>query len=537
MQPLSEAAFSESSFNYHRWLAASRMSVYALLLSLGLLFHLSQSGFYQWQVYRSLYGISGLGLIVHVLGFFALARLLQLPHLVLFWFLMDVVLLGALLWLTQLSSSIFVFLFLFQILVASLWLGARGGWILAAAASLVYSASLVSSVEIRPLTFFFSLLLNNAAFFLVAWIGGQLSLQLTQAGYSLRIVRELHRQIVEKIPSGLVSLDSEGTILEINPGAARVLSRLRVGENFSQLVPEAGELLDRSRQMRKPMSSELRLESEHAVQVLGCEIVPDVSDRKETLVVLLDRTEMVQMEFQLKQREKLAALGSLVTGIAHEIRNPLAGMSGNLELAMDPTLQPELRSRVAKNVFREVDRLNRIISELMEYAKPEKPPSEFVAIDEVLKDVLETLTSDPSFRPEISLRREIAPVPRIRGHRDKLKQAFLNVLINSVQAFEKTDHPVLEVRASASGESVEVLIRDNGCGMSPETKAKMFEPFVTTKAKGTGLGLPVTHKILEAHRASFQVETGLGQGTQFRILFPREFDARMKEEKNHVDQT
>ncbi|MGZ5278838.1 MAG: sensor histidine kinase, partial [Pseudobdellovibrionaceae bacterium] len=109
---------------------------------------------------------------------------------------------------------------------------------------------------------------------------------------------------------------------------------------------------------------------------------------------------------------------------------------------------------------------------------------------------------------------------QILGHRDKLKQAFLNIVINSMQAMSDKENPKLLVRTSIDGDNIQVRVKDSGIGMSAETRKRMFEPFHTTKQKGTGLGLAITHKILEAHSAQIFVESEQGLGTEFVISFP-----------------
>ena len=217
----------------------------------------------------------------------------------------------------------------------------------------------------------------------------------------------------------------------------------------------------------------------------------------------------------------MAAVGTLAAGIAHEIRNPLAGMSGSIELlAVNPNTEDD--KKLFKIILKEIDRLNRLVGEFLDYSKPEKRPEEKVQLQIIIDDVVKFLETSEQKPAQLKIHKNVSPVPVIFAHSDKLRQAFLNIIINSFQAMNKKENPEIwiELKHLASMNRVELSIRDNGCGMSPETKRKMFEPFHTTKPKGTGLGLAITHKILDSHNAQVYVESEIGQGTEFKLIFP-----------------
>jgi two-component system sensor histidine kinase PilS (NtrC family) len=233
-----------------------------------------------------------------------------------------------------------------------------------------------------------------------------------------------------------------------------------------------------------------------------------------------DLTKLRQMEYDARQNEKLAAIGGLAAGIAHEIRNPLAGISGSIEL-LSQTVNDETDRKLFRIILREIDRLNSLITEFLDYSRPETPPTDAVDLGSVLNEVLDSLKTNAQLRADIIQVREFSAGLKILGRREKLQQAFLNIIINSYQAMTDSTHPRLEVRTLTTDKEIELRIRDTGCGMSEGTKRKMFEPFHTTKIKGTGLGLAVTHKILEGHGAKVFVESEQGKGTEFVLTFPR----------------
>jgi two-component system sensor histidine kinase PilS (NtrC family) len=224
------------------------------------------------------------------------------------------------------------------------------------------------------------------------------------------------------------------------------------------------------------------------------------------------------LEFQSKQNEKLAAIGQLAAGIAHEIRNPLAGISGSIQLLSQDT-QDETQEKLMKIILKEIDRLNLLITEFLDYAKPEKKPDSKINVKSTLEEVLVFCRRHPDVKENFIWEVELNDV-QILGFNEKLKQAFLNIIINGIQAMKDSTESKFIISLKKEGQFAVVNLKDSGCGMSEETKKKMFEPFHTTKLKGTGLGLAVTYKILEVHRAGIVVNTELNKGTEFIIKFP-----------------
>lgn len=525
-KPLNNQSLSDIKWglwNHKQWVTLGRAGIYLVLLVLTLLFHLSQSGFYNWSTYFLFYSVALIGLGVHGLR-------LVWPYALtgskkdLFTYFVDVLLISYLMSQSGLSPTLFIFLYLIIILFSGLCFQAQGTWMVAATVSLGYSCVTLLGPEVRAWPMFFGLVINNAAFLSVAWISSSLAEQLESQGFSLSIYRNLNESIVDTIPSGIVTILENGSVVKFNPASQAVFgARLAEGNSILESWPELEKLVEQARIHRRKTTGDLKFNRETENLILAVQVIPQMTALGLGFLLIFDDLTVVRrLEFAVKQKEKLAAIGSLVTGIAHEIRNPLAGMSGNLELAMDPTLEPELRTKVSKNVFKEVDRLNRIITELMEYAKPEKVPVNPVQLDQILKEVLELVQKDPQVPQALQVQRDLAPVPEVRGDHDKLKQAFLNIILNAVQAMEQSSSPRLTISTQMHAQFVEVSVKDNGCGISEETKKKMFEPFVTTKPRGTGLGLAVTHKILESHQAQIEVDSKVGEGTNFRMLFPRE---------------
>jgi two-component system sensor histidine kinase PilS (NtrC family) len=266
---------------------------------------------------------------------------------------------------------------------------------------------------------------------------------------------------------------------------------------------------------------------EQEVKILGLTISKIYSSELQShlcIALFDDLTKFRQLEYSARQNEKMAAVGGLAAGIAHEIRNPLAGISGSVELLSQTTANEDDR-KLMRIILREIDRLNNLITEFLEYSSPETAPTEMINVGPILIEVLDAIRSDPKLRTDILQVRGIDENLFVIGKKDKLKQVFLNIILNSYQAMNANDPntkaSTITVKAGVKENELILSISDTGCGMSEATRRKMFEPFHTTKPKGTGLGLAVTHKILEGHRVKVLVKSEQGIGTEFVLTFPR----------------
>lgn len=237
------------------------------------------------------------------------------------------------------------------------------------------------------------------------------------------------------------------------------------------------------------------------------------------VMMLKDVTEIKSLQDQMRQREKLAAIGQLAAGIAHEIRNPLAGISGSIQLLSNDAKNPD-DQKLMKIILREIDRLNLLITEFLDYSKPEVRPDQKVDLALVINDVIQNIKASPLTPQNLEFNVKINSSV-IFGFSDKLKQAFLNICMNAVQAMTNIQQPLLTIKLESQNDDVVLMIKDNGSGMPEEVKKRIFEPFFTTKAKGTGLGLAITHKVLESHQVQMQIHSEMNIGTEFILKFKK----------------
>jgi signal transduction histidine kinase len=267
-----------------------------------------------------------------------------------------------------------------------------------------------------------------------------------------------------------------------------------------------------------------------AVGLLGALLVASVIEvvgrRRDYALELVDertaalRTSLNELEAtqaQLVRQERLAAVGQLASTVGHELRNPLGVITNSLYLIRNATAEgadERLRRQLA-TAEREVSAATLIVSDLLDFARAREPIIRSVDLAELVNEAIDVAPPPTDVRVDWSPPTGIGPVA---GDRDQLRQVLLNIITNGYDAMPHGG--TLHIGISGSPSSVSLTIRDEGSGMDDATRERLFEPFFTTKARGTGLGLAVTDRIVKAHRGRVVVESGLGTGTAFRVELP-----------------
>jgi signal transduction histidine kinase len=252
------------------------------------------------------------------------------------------------------------------------------------------------------------------------------------------------------------------------------------------------------------------------------------------LVVLTDITALKRLELQIRRSDRLASLGTLSAGMAHEIKNPLVSIKTFAQLLPERYQDSDFRDTFSNLIGHEIDRIDSLVNQLLRFARPAKPVLKPMHVHDVLEKSLQ-LVGHRLYQKEIKLTRcWEADVDTIRADADQLEQVFLNFFLNAMDAMNRGGELRVETEirtgdewvaaiSGTNGDSHEVLrvtIRDNGEGIRGEDIPHVFDPFFTTKDYGTGLGLSVVHGIIQEHGGQIEVESELEKGTAFHILLP-----------------
>ena len=536
----------EEYYGRIKWLMVSRIVLVTILLGTLIFFQ------HEYQIYP----FSTLFLYYFLLTVYLLTGiywyLLQKIHnLVFFAYLQTAVDIFLVAFLVHLSGGIdsgFSLLFHLTIISASIIIYRRGGYLAASLASILYGAMLdmqyynvlgfVRSSNFTAMQVLYLLIINILSFYTVALLSGYLSNRLRKTRQELREksidfedLRVLQDHILKSIGSGILTMDLQGHITSWNPAAEQITGysygeirdRLQevFGDSIKGLFGHTDDLKER------PFRFEGKIIKKDGAQALLGMVASLLKDEKGVIrgiiLIFQDITKMVQMEERVRRQERLATVGSLAAGIAHEIRNPLASLSGSIQV-----LQGELNlqgdnKQLMDIVVRETDRLNTIISEFLEYARPKATQSESVMLSWVLAETITLLKNSRELAEGVSIRCDVDSKLSIRGDAQRLRQVFWNLLINACQAMPGGGEIAINAFPASREESVslcEIVVADTGQGIAEEHLDKIFDPFFTTKIGGTGLGLAIVYRIVEDHGGAVSVETKAGKGTKFRILLP-----------------
>jgi len=341
----------------------------------------------------------------------------------------------------------------------------------------------------------------------------------------------LNRDIVRSLSSGLVTVDLEERVLTLNDTAEELLgtgAAAAAGLSVDALLPGLSARIKRLPPRGTLRRSDLSLASSNGKpgRVLGISVSPLRDDHDHVIgrvVNFQDLTELRSLEEHARRTERLATVGQLAAGVAHEIRNPLASISGSVELlAQTPRVNDDEKALMAI-VVREIERLDQLINELLEYANPR--PRTLVSFDLVglLDEVVQVMRQDRS-RGDVRIETALPGEPvTLTADPAQLRQVVWNLCRNAAEAAATGagGGGTVRVRASADDDSVTVEVEDDGQGIAPELVARIFDPFFTTKKRGTGLGLATSHAIVIEHGGTIDVRSDSGRGTRFIVRLPR----------------
>lgn len=426
------------------------------------------------------------------------------------------------------AVSAFSFLYLLVVLDGAIIGGQRVAYIVATFAAAAYGAQLLlqatdfvvlsGSVNVPSRLVVRSFVVHTVSFYLIAFLSGYLASQekaardvVSAVEGEFRRAEATHREVLEALPVGVLVVDNDHRVVIANRVAEEILgSSGRVGAQVPHEL--AGE-----RQVGYPTRVQLAVGAdEHDSRTISLSS-SHVADGELSILVLEDQTEMRILEEAMQQRDRLASIGELSAAIAHEIRNPLASISGAIELLQQDRDDAEERGRLERIVTREIARLNTLISDFLLYARP--TPPELAPVD--LSALLQELTVLARRERRTSSHEIHCTVPEqllVCADAEQLRQVFWNLLRNAVDASPKGERIDVGVRRA---ESVAVLeVSDRGQGIDRKISKVLFEPFRTTKAKGTGLGLALVHRIVEGHGGTVTLSARAGGGTVARVDLP-----------------
>lgn len=445
-------------------------------------------------------------------------------------------------------------LYYIPIVYAAFVFGLRGGVITGAACSVLFGLYALISHSSGVLDYeelsTFETLLEIAMFLSIGALFGalrdneerrtrdlrQVSLQLEEAykkleerAIQLINIQDYTQSILRSITSGVLTVGPDGSVTTANPAAERML-----GMSEFDMVPKPIGVLFRDDgginvDVSKVLSGRVPLALREVTLVTagGRTVHVQASTSRMravggrilgAVVTVEDVSDVKALTDQLIRADRLAAMGELTAGVAHEVRNPLGVIRASVQLLEDAKCDQQRIEEAAGIIKQEIDRLDRVIKALLDFGRPSTPTLVHTDVESVLDDVL-LFTKRFATQGDVEIERVKEPdLPLVLADPDQLKQVFLNLVTNAVQAMEATGGGIT-ISTKSEGDFVQVDVADNGPGIPAQDLTKIFDPFYSRRTGGTGLGLTIVHRIVDEHGGHIEVESS-EQGTTFRVSLP-----------------
>lgn len=519
------------------WYLICRTAVITFLLGGAAVFYLR--GSFHHPIANPLFALIAIAYAEALISAFSLKKIRNIDFFAQLQIVWDLFFVTLLILLTGGVESVFSFAYLLVIVSASFLLSRRLTVLAAAGAVVIFGGILDLQFfsYLEPLglfrsvsdgTFFSTIFVHAVAFFLAAILSGTLAdrwrkseEQLQRKSIDYAELEKMNRTILAHINSGLMLVNPVGQIRSFNRAAADITG-LSLEEVYNRpLVERFSELTVDVSLVAEPMNRAeggfVRKNGEKII--LGYATTPAKDHQGQvlgTLVTFQDLTQLKKIEEELKRADRLAAVGRLAAAMAHEIRNPLASISGSVQLLLENAhAQPE-DQRLMSIVVNEADRLNGLLTNFLGFAKPKLPEKSQVNVSQLIDELMVLLAADKRFE-QIEIAKMYPVDIFMKLDREQIQQILWDLAVNSAEAMQGQGKIRFKI---VDNNSSTIIIEDSGPGIADEIKNRIFEPFFSTKEKGTGLGLASVHSVMEAHGGTVNVEKGELGGAKFILHFP-----------------
>ncbi len=549
-----------------KWLMSLRLLLATFSLGTAALIQITAGKPYLDSYLISLYLLIGIVYCLSLCYAFVIRRAENLQAFAYIQLFLDILLISGLVKVTGGIASDFTLFYYLSIIAAGIILYRNGSMVLASAASLFYALicaleyfGMVDGIpagavrEAAPLLF--SVVMRVTAFYLLALLSGFLSEQVRQSRAALRLkesdyhrLETLHKNIIQSINSGLLTIDRDMHITFFNR-AAEVLTGYSfsdiqgrmIGEVFPGLLQAAagadatngsGDDVPRAR-----FEITFRRNDGRQVYLGFSKSALKDGDREQPgeVYTFQDVTRLKEMEDQVKIMDRLAAVGRLASGMAHEIRNPLASMSGSIQILGQSLQLDDDNKRLMDIVLRETNRLDQLLTDFVLFTHPDQRKKKQIELNTVIMDTIELFLSNAD-HGSITVDTDLNGSIMLEADPNQIKQVLWNLFVNAHQAMDiggtlsirTTKIPAAELKGMSqplpagphARSWVQLTVADTGCGIDEDDADKVFDPFFTTKPRGSGLGLAIVYSIIESYKGQVSLKSQKDRGTAFTILLP-----------------
>jgi two-component system, NtrC family, sensor histidine kinase PilS len=463
----------------------------------------------------------------------------------------DVLLVTMLVYITGSLRSNYSVLYTLVIIYSVIFLGRYGGLIIASAAGIFYGLLLDFEFykiipPISPMEYnidftaedvFTRILVHIVSFYILAYLASFVVEQEKKARFLLQEKESafnqldlLFRSIIESVDTGIMTIDLQGIIKTFNRAAEEITGfPLAAVENrpITGIFPEFAVFFTAGiikKQIKNRMEVVIKSNNEEKIH-LGCSISPlkDKQDKEiGSILIFQDLTEIKLMEETLEKSKRLALIGEMAAGLAHEMRNPLASITGSIELLRQSLNLKHTDERLMQIILRGKDQLDNFVRDFLLLARPIPVIREIVDVNETTADVLENIKLSRDWTDKIEISCSLAPKVTAFANIEQIRQVIYNLVLNAIQAMKEGG--VLSIATKSmqhhGKEVVEIKITDTGSGIEEKDLKKIYEPFFTDKDKGTGLGLAIVGRIVDGYGGRIEIESSVDQGTICTVWLP-----------------
>ncbi|HUV49795.1 MAG TPA: ATP-binding protein [Anaerolineae bacterium] len=461
--------------------------------------------------------------------------------------ILDLSLITGLVYVTGGTESIYSIFYPLVIIYSTLFLAGRGGLISASVSSIFYG--LLLDLEyygfIQPVYqwgydydfdagyVFSRIFVHIISFYIIALLTSFAVKQekktrelLTEKQSAFDQLDLLHKSIIESVNTGILTVDLHGNIKSFNTEAERITDFLCseiINKKIDDVFPVLSKILNNKGQWKNGR----RFEVADSGKILGCSVSPLVDGNREKIgdiLIFQDLTVIKAMEAQIEKNKRLVFVGEMAASLAHEIRNPLASISGPIQMLSKGLKLDQTDRRLMQIVLRGKDRLEGFVKDFLLLARPKQSERKDIDVKTIIDDVLESIHFSPEWDEHIEVIKNLCDQANIYANKAEIRQVIWNLILNAVQAMPEKGILKIETRQVLNdGEKyLEILISDNGFGIEAKNQDKVFEPFYTTKENGTGLGMAIANRIVESHMGKITIKSKPGKGTDCIVLLPQE---------------
>jgi two-component system sensor histidine kinase PilS (NtrC family) len=538
-----------------RWFVLWRLVFISFFLLLTVLLHEKEDLFLFSFSFSPLYVLIALQYFFSILYLLFLLRAKTVQWIALVQLLVDGLFVTAIVYVTGGIESFFSYLYFLVILAGGILFFRLGGLLTALYALVLYAVLLLlqglgkipfyyglinPSYAYSQKYFLYQIVMNGIGFFLVGYLSSIFSEQVLKQRGQIEIQKKnidqleaMNRLIIENLDMGLITLDHEDKIQSINRAGEKIL-----GHDLSDLInkPLITVFPDLDNDPDLDIAAERkRLETSYVnpdglVSTLGFSfnrVKEDQSYGIGKIFSFKDISQIKAMEDHLRQVDRLALIGKMAAGIAHEVRNPLASISGSIQVLKDDFKEKGTGERLLQIISREVTKLDSLMGDFLTFTRSVQVIESQINISNIILETVELIKNNREISPSITWKLDVESNLLIKISAGELSQILWNLLMNALQAAPSDGEIFVEARyylTELHEDGVEIKVRDNGPGISEMDQVNIFEPFFTTKDRGTGLGLSIVQKIISDRGGKIRVDSSPGKGAEFTVLFPKGAD-------------